>query len=59
MCGHQFYDKTLYQKHFAKHFDETIEPPNLQALTAFKEQTETVKDEDDEGRFRFCFFVCS
>lgn len=55
MCGQQFYDKTCYQKHFAKHFDETIVPPNLEALTAFKAAAVPVKDEFDEGKLLSCF----
>uniref|UniRef100_A0A336LH41 CSON009975 protein n=1 Tax=Culicoides sonorensis TaxID=179676 RepID=A0A336LH41_CULSO len=50
VCGQQFYDKILYQKHFAKHFGEIIEPPNLQALNALKNEEQPIKDEfDDEA----------
>ncbi|XP_063700449.1 zinc finger protein 569-like [Culicoides brevitarsis] len=48
VCGQQFYDKVLYQKHHAKHFDETIDPPDLDSLSTFKEQPVVVKDEYDE-----------
>lgn len=55
MCGQQFYDKALYQKHFAKHFDERTELPNLAALTTFKKVVDPVKDEFDEGNERSVF----